>query len=175
MLTIFLRLNQAGRLRQLNSTLSIQNALRLFASKESEVAPPVIKDETELPDEYKTNHPGLMEFFDTPDNWGKPSVKVGRPWKIDELRLKCNSDLHKLWYVLYKEMNMLLTMQEQCQEKGFLFPNEERIEKVEESMENLEKVVRERNRAYFQLEVGERSSAEQPRVFRRGPFGLWDW
>jgi len=27
---------------------------------------------------------------------------LGRPWKLDELRLKSNTDLHKLWYVKVK-------------------------------------------------------------------------
>jgi len=39
----------------------------------------------------------LMEFFDEPKNWGRNEVKVGRSWRKDELRLKSNSDLHKLW------------------------------------------------------------------------------
>jgi len=39
-------------------------------------------------------------------------------------------------------------------------PNPERLDKVEISMENLEAVVRERNKAYWQLEVGE--TGERP-------------
>ena len=39
----------------------------------------------------------LMEFFDDKNNWGQSEVKVGRSWKQDELRIKSNSDLHKLW------------------------------------------------------------------------------
>lgn len=39
-------------------------------------------------------------------------------------------------------------------------PNPERLDKVEESMENLETVVRERNKAYWLLEVGE--TGERP-------------
>lgn len=39
-----------------------------------------------------------MEFFDDPKNWGEMEVKCGRAWTIDELRIKSNSDLHKLWY-----------------------------------------------------------------------------
>lgn len=40
---------------------------------------------------------GLMEFFDDKKNWGEQEVKVGRAWKLDELRIKSNEDLHKLW------------------------------------------------------------------------------
>lgn len=40
-----------------------------------------------------------MEFFDDEKNWGLDEVKCGRSWRKDELRLKSNSDLHKLWYI----------------------------------------------------------------------------
>merc|ERR1712228_270513 len=48
-------------------------------------------------------------------------------------------------------------------------PNPERIDKVE-IMENLEEVGRERNRAFWQLEVGK--SGERERTFRKDCFGL---
>lgn len=97
----------------------------------------------------------LMEFFENNYNWGKEEIKVGRSWKKEELRIKSNEDLHKLWYVLLKEKNMLLTMEHESKEHYYLFPNPERIDKVEESMNNLEDVIRERNRAYYLLETGE--------------------
>ncbi|CAH8486276.1 unnamed protein product [Schistosoma turkestanicum] len=97
----------------------------------------------------------LSEFFDDQKNWGESTVYSGRPWRKEELRLKSNVDLHKLWYVLLKERNMLMTMEEEhlrCLER---MPNSERFEKVEESMENLLMVVEERNRAEDELEKGE--------------------
>ncbi|XP_045614785.2 large ribosomal subunit protein uL29m [Procambarus clarkii] len=103
---------------------------------------------------------GLSEFFDDEKNWGESVVKVGRAWKLEELRIKSNEDLHKLWYVLLKEKNMLLTMEHAALEEHKLFPSPERIDKVEESMKNLEDVVRERDRAYWLLETGE--TGERP-------------
>ncbi|XP_033223976.1 39S ribosomal protein L47, mitochondrial [Belonocnema kinseyi] len=113
---------------------------------------------------------GLMEFFDDEKNWGKRIIKVGREWYKDELRIKSNEDLHKLWYVLLKERNMLLTMEASAKRRYELFPNPERIDKVEISMENLEAVVRERNKAYHLLETGE--TGERPAKVVRNAIGL---
>lgn len=111
-----------------------------------------------------------MEFFDDKKNWGENEVKHGRNWKLPELRIKSNEDLHKLWYVLLKEKNMLLTMEQEGIDQHRLFPSPERIDKVKESMENLETVVRERNRAYFELETGE--TGERPGRLVRNQLGM---
>ncbi|XP_037278194.2 mitochondrial ribosomal protein L47 [Rhipicephalus microplus] len=113
---------------------------------------------------------GLMEFFEPKDNWGADEVRSGKSWSKDELRIKSNSDLHKLWYILLKEKNMLLTMEEAAKREVELFPNPERIDKVKESMNNLEEVVRERNEAYHLLEIGE--SGEQPWVPKENIYGF---
>lgn len=68
--------------------------------------------------------------------------------------------LNKFRYVLLKERNMLMTMEEVCKDKNEIFPNPERLDKVKDSMNNLESVVRERNRAYHMLETGE--TGERP-------------
>jgi large subunit ribosomal protein L47 len=73
---------------------------------------------------------GLMEFFDKETNWGAQKVAHGREWNLDELRIKSNLDLHKLWFILLKERNMLLTMEETCTKNYENFPNPERIAKV---------------------------------------------
>ena len=112
----------------------------------------------------------LDEFFDDPKNFGEKKIRVGRQWKKEELRLKSNSDLHKLWFILLKERNMLLTQEHAFKVALEHMPNPERIDKVEESMDNLEEVVRERNRAFYELETGE--SGEKERIIRSGPFGI---
>lgn len=96
-----------------------------------------------------------MEFFDDKKNWAENEIKHGRAWTKDELRIKSSSDLHKLWYVLLKERNMLMTMETECKRQNRLFPSAERVDKVKISMENLETVVKERNKAYYEVEVGE--------------------
>lgn len=72
----------------------------------------------------------LMEFFDDKKNWGESKIQVGRSWRIDELRIRSNTDLHKLWYILLKERNMLMTMEYECQRLKECFPNPERLDKV---------------------------------------------
>nr|SVE86380.1 EOG090X0DBE [Daphnia similis]SVE87009.1 EOG090X0DBE [Daphnia similis]SVE87631.1 EOG090X0DBE [Daphnia similis]SVE88262.1 EOG090X0DBE [Daphnia similis] len=104
----------------------------------------------------------LMQFFDDPKNFGAGEVKSGRSWTMDELRIKSNIDLQKLWFVLLKERNMLLTMEYNCREACRLFPSPERIDKIQDSMTRLEQVIHERNDAYWQLEIGE--EAPKPRV-----------
>ena len=66
---------------------------------------------------------------------------------------------------------MLKTMEHACNEEVELFPSPERIDKVEESMERLETVVRERNEAYYQLETGE--SGEQPAKYTYNILGIF--
>lgn len=75
----------------------------------------------------------LMEFFDDPKNWSANEVRSGRAWRTDELRIKSNSDLHKLWFVLLKEQNMLLTMEHQCEIESEPFPSPERLDKARKS------------------------------------------
>lgn len=117
-----------------------------------------------------TSRRNLMEFFDDEKNWCENEVKVGRAWNKDELRIKSNRELHQLWYILLKERNMLLTMEHECKEKVELFPSPERLDKVNISMNNLETVVRERNRAYHLLETGE--TGERPSRMVANPLGI---
>ncbi|KAI9074504.1 hypothetical protein K1719_043503 [Acacia pycnantha] len=87
----------------------------------------------------------LKEFFEadrSPDD-DKPVV-YGRSWKASELRLKSWDDLHKLWFVLLKEKNMLMTQRQMVHAQNLRFSNPERIPKVRKSMCRIKQVLTER-------------------------------
>lgn len=57
----------------------------------------------------------------------------GRAWKAQELRQKSFDDLHKLWYVLLKERNVLATQREEASRLKLpkqLWTNQGRLKKV---------------------------------------------
>uniref|UniRef100_A0A4W6FF16 Large ribosomal subunit protein uL29m n=1 Tax=Lates calcarifer TaxID=8187 RepID=A0A4W6FF16_LATCA len=95
---------------------------------------------------------GLEEFFDLPENWGEVKVKSGAPWTAKQLRAKSNEDLHKLWYVLLKERNMLLTLEQEARRQRVQMPSPERIRKVGATLET---VVNERETALRLLQTGQ--------------------
>nr|CAB3263983.1 39S ribosomal protein L47, mitochondrial-like [Phallusia mammillata] len=102
-----------------------------------------------------TRQHGLEEFFDNPKTFGKRKItKIGSPWTKDQLRRKSLLDLHKLWFVLLKERNMLLTLENICRETDEPMPGEERLEKVAESMSNLRDIITERETAKNMLLKG---------------------
>ncbi|XP_022110197.1 39S ribosomal protein L47, mitochondrial-like [Acanthaster planci] len=112
---------------------------------------------------------GLEEFFDDPKTYGEPNVKSGRPWSADELRLKDNLTLHKLWFVLLKEKNMLLTMEREAEKQNKRMPGSDRLWKVSVSMRKLQQVVHERNEALTELRTGQ--PEEHPGKMVYTPFG----
>lgn len=69
---------------------------------------------------------------------------VGRQWTVRELRRKSFDDLHKLWWVLYKEKNMLLTEKYLCERNNLKFPQPFRYIKVKRSMKAIRVVLNER-------------------------------
>ena len=78
-------------------------------------------------------------------------ITTGRSWAASELRLKSNEDLHTLWWVLWKERNMLLSEKDAARANGTRMENVGRIEKVKKSMSRLKLVLGERGREYKAL------------------------
>lgn len=62
---------------------------------------------------------------------------------------------------------MLMTMEEASKDAYKIFPNPERLDKIQDSMNNLESVVRERNQAYHMLETGETGERPGKLVYSR--------
>uniref|UniRef100_A0A8C6SD55 Large ribosomal subunit protein uL29m n=1 Tax=Neogobius melanostomus TaxID=47308 RepID=A0A8C6SD55_9GOBI len=116
---------------------------------------------------------GLDEFFDFPENRGETTVKSGAPWTAKQLRTKSNEDLHKLWYVLLKEKNMLLTLEQEAKRQRLQMPSPERIRKVDRSMIRLETVVNERETALRLLQTGQEKG--RPGDWRNNKFGFVYW
>ncbi|KAF3495084.1 hypothetical protein DY000_02058073 [Brassica cretica] len=57
-------------------------------------------------------------------------VPLNKPALSVQQQLKSWDDLQKLWYVLLKEKNMLMTQRQMLQAQNMMFPNPERIPKV---------------------------------------------
>jgi hypothetical protein len=78
---------------------------------------------------------------------GGNSLIIGRPWKINELRVKSTEDLNKLWYVLLKER--LALKSDYYHSSQINGPNSLKarrcIAKVMTSMMRVKSVIRERN------------------------------
>lgn len=89
----------------------------------------------------------LAEFRDPVTMQTRAAEPVGRSWSVKELRRKSYDDLHKLWYVLYKEKNMLLTERQLARRRQLRFPQPERFQKVQKSMQSIKQVLGERKRS----------------------------
>ena len=62
---------------------------------------------------------------------------AGRSWTAEDLRKKSWDDLHKLWYVLLKERNLLLSERDRYRAAGQIVPNGRRITKVLSGVQNI--------------------------------------
>ena len=73
-------------------------------------------------------------------------TKCGRAWRAEELRLKKDDDLHKLWYVLLQEKNKLKSDSLMSIQMGQYFYGNSNLLKVRLSMARLLTVVNERKK-----------------------------
>ena len=73
----------------------------------------------------------LQQHAITAGDEGEPIlIATGRAWEAADLRLKSWDDLHKLWYVLLKERNMLRSDKDRFRAQGKTMPNGNRMTKV---------------------------------------------
>lgn len=87
------------------------------------------------------------DFTETAEELKEQQVTSGKAWPAQLLRLKSDEDLHKLWYVLLKERNVLLSdAQLRRQNKNPAGP-QDRKKKVNQSMARILTVLRERELA----------------------------
>ncbi|KCV68931.1 hypothetical protein H696_04351 [Fonticula alba] len=95
-------------------------------------------------------HP-FSQFFLPPTQYASATpekMSVGRSWTASELRTHSYEDLHKLWFVLLKERNMLLTQRYACNIEKRPFYAREHLRKVRKSMARLKHVLGERSAAF---------------------------
>lgn len=84
---------------------------------------------------------GLEEFYDTKNHLRVNENPVaGRAWEASELRRKSFTDLHKLWYVLLKERNALLTESTRARRFNMRIKYPQRKTAVRKSMGRIKQV-----------------------------------
>ena len=89
--------------------------------------------------------PAPVDAFFDPEMPGS-TKKVGRSWRINELRLKSFEDLQQLHFVLLRERNMLLSEKLRYRRLGAPLPRFERARRVRQSMARIQTVLSERAR-----------------------------
>ena len=105
---------------------------------------------------------GVLEFIDSGSGAG--ASRNGRAWRTSELRLKSYDDLHRLWFLLLKERNVLMTEKEWCRSNGRYWVNgQSNLYKVKRSMARIKGVVGERIRALRVKKAREEAALEQNR------------
>ncbi|KAL1933576.1 hypothetical protein VTP01DRAFT_7666 [Rhizomucor pusillus] len=106
---------------------------------------------------------GLYQFFENGEALPK-RITTGRSWTAKELRQKSFEDLHKLWYVLLKERNVLATQRGEARRQQLstdVFDNSDRMKKVRKSMARIKLVLNERQREYEKLLAEQQQQQQQ--------------
>ncbi|KAG0227761.1 39S ribosomal protein L47, mitochondrial [Actinomortierella wolfii] len=107
---------------------------------------------------------GVEEFFENGVSLPAEKQWTGRAWRAGELRLKSFDDLHKLWYVLLKERNMLAAQKEEARRfhvSKQYFSNKGRIQKCKKSMARIKFVLHERRLAWVEAQKLQKLANEQ--------------
>ncbi|KAJ3308815.1 hypothetical protein HDV04_000767 [Boothiomyces sp. JEL0838] len=95
---------------------------------------------------------GLEEFFDSNKGWvwEEQALKTGRAWMSSELRNKSFEDLHSLWWVCIKEMNKLLSQQQEARRFKVFFTQDTRKHQVKLTMARIKQVLWERRKNWME-------------------------
>ncbi|KAG0377700.1 MAG: mitochondrial 39-S ribosomal protein L47 (MRP-L47)-domain-containing protein [Linnemannia gamsii] len=96
---------------------------------------------------------GVEEFFENGKSIPTEKSWTGRAWRASELRVKSFDDLHKLWYVLLKERNVLAAQKEDARRFHIskqYFSNKGRQVKCQKSMARIKFVLNERRMAWVE-------------------------
>ncbi|KAG0212980.1 39S ribosomal protein L47, mitochondrial [Mortierella sp. GBA30] len=96
---------------------------------------------------------GVEEFFENGKSIPTEKSWTGRAWRASELRVKSFEDLHKLWYVLLKERNLLAAQKEDARRFHIskqYFSNKGRQVKCQKSMSRIKFVLNERRLAWVE-------------------------
>ena len=103
---------------------------------------------------------GIEEFMDLA-HAGKSEVVHGRAWTAKELRRKSFDDLHKLWYVLYKEKNAVLTERQRARTLGREMRAPERLKELNLSISRLRHVIDDRRKVLKAAREGRLEAEEE--------------
>lgn len=107
----------------------------------------------------------LDAFRDPLSRADRTEAPVGRSWTVKELRRKSFDDLHKLWYVLYKERNMLSTEKVLCRRNQVALVQPDRLRKVQKSMGAIRHVLGERKRGRIATKLASLAERDGGAVF----------
>ncbi|KAI1310270.1 54S ribosomal protein L4 mitochondrial [Mortierella claussenii] len=107
---------------------------------------------------------GVEEFFEGGKTLPTEKSWTGRAWRASELRVKSFDDLHKLWYVLLKERNVLAAQKEEARRFRIskeYFSNKGRQVKCKKSMARIKFVLNERRLAWVEAQKLQRLATVQ--------------
>lgn len=109
-----------------------------------------VSQSTNTEDE-RVRHP-LDAFFENgqalPNQLDSKGRIFGRAWSSDELRCKSFEDLHRLWFVLMREVNLLATQRAEARRNEQRWVSLGRHQKCRLSMARLKGVLVERSNLY---------------------------
>jgi len=125
------------------STMNFSLPLRSFSTKDDVVPATVVPAGGTL----DTSTSLLDAFRDPLTRAERSENEVGKSWHARALRRKSLDDLHKLWFVLYRERNMLLTEAHLARRHQMEWVQPARLRKVRKSMGAIRQVLGERKRA----------------------------